>query len=64
MKKCIVVLISLIVGLAFLSPALCAAETMYGHISYVEASPKIIRADKTQQDAVLNMPVAPGDQIV
>ncbi len=40
------------------------SESIYGHISYAEGNPKVIRADRTQEDAIVNLPVAPGDMIV
>ncbi len=38
--------------------------SIYGHISYIEGNPKVIRADQTQEDAVVNLPVAPGDVLL
>lgn len=38
--------------------------SIYGHISYIEGNPKVIRADQTQEDAVVNLPVAPGDLLL
>ncbi|MCP4213502.1 MAG: FecR domain-containing protein [bacterium] len=64
MKRYIVILFTLLVCSFLVSGSPTASDTMYGHISYVESNPKIIRADKTQQDAVVNMPLAAGDSIV
>lgn len=36
----------------------------YGHISYVDKGATVIREDKTEAKAIVNLPVAPGDQIV
>jgi len=41
-----------------------AGESIYGHISYVDNDATVIREDKTEYKAVVNLPVAPGDQIV
>ncbi|NIM17344.1 MAG: hypothetical protein GTO45_35510 [Candidatus Aminicenantes bacterium] len=41
-----------------------AEESTYGHISYVDKEAKVIRQDHTEHKAVVNLPVAPGDQVV
>lgn len=41
-----------------------AGESIYGHISYVDRDAIVIRQDKTEHKAVVNLPVAPGDQVV
>ena len=41
-----------------------AGESVYGHISYVDKDATVIRQDKTEHKAVVNLPVAPGDQVV
>lgn len=41
-----------------------AEESIYGHISYVDKDATVIRQDKTEHKAVVNLPVAPGDQVV
>jgi hypothetical protein len=41
-----------------------AEESTYGHISYVDKEAKVIREDHTEQNAVVNLPVASGDQVV
>jgi hypothetical protein len=41
-----------------------AGESIYGHISYVDKDATVIRQDKTEHKAVVNLPVAPGDQVV
>jgi len=41
-----------------------AGESIYGHISYVDKDATVIRQDKTEHKAEVNLPVAPGDQIV
>ena len=51
----------------FISGSLLSAdaeESIYGHISYVDKDATVIRQDKTEHKAVVNLPVAPGDQIV
>jgi hypothetical protein len=39
-------------------------ESTYGHISYVDTEATVIREDQTEHKAVVNLPVAPGDQVV
>lgn len=41
-----------------------AEESAYGHISYVDKEAKVIREDHTEHKAVVNLPVAAGDQVV
>jgi len=41
-----------------------SAESIYGHISYVDGDVKILREDNRQDKAIVNLPVAPGDSIV
>ncbi len=51
----------------FISGGLLSADTgesIYGHISYVDKDATVIRQDKTEHKAVVNLPVAPGDQVV
>jgi hypothetical protein len=51
----------------FISSGLLSAntgESIYGHISYVDKDATVIRQDKTEHKAVVNLPVAPGDQVV
>jgi hypothetical protein len=36
----------------------------YGHISFVDKSATVVHQDKTKHKAVVNLPVAPGDQII
>ncbi len=40
-----------------------AGGSIYGHISFVEGETTVIREDKTEHQAVVNLPIAPGDQI-
>jgi hypothetical protein len=40
-----------------------AEEAIYGHVTYIESTPKVIRSDQTVEDAVINLPLAPGDII-
>lgn len=68
MKKNIFILILAVAAFVFaFAPADAVASddegSIYGHISYVEGNPKVIRTDNTQEDAVVNLPVAPGDII-
>jgi len=39
-------------------------ESIYGHISFVDTEATVIREDRTEHEAVVNLPVAPGDQVV
>ncbi len=41
-----------------------APNSNYGHITFVDKATTIIRQDKTEQKAEVNMPVAPGDMVV
>ena len=68
MKKYPIIITLFAIALVF-TPGNAYANTsesaaIYGHISYIEGNPKVIRVDKTQEDAVINLPVAPGDRIV
>lgn len=66
MKRNVLILILAVVAFAFAPASAFASETgsIYGHVSYVEGNPKVVRADNTQEDAVVNLPIAPGDVIV
>jgi hypothetical protein len=70
MKKQRVTLLSMLLAvvlMAIVSVNLYSGDpegSMYGHISYVDKGATVIRQDKTEQKAVVNLPVAPGDQIV
>ncbi len=68
MKKYLIIITLFVITLVF-TPGdayvyASESESIYGHISYVEGNPKVIRADSTQEDAIVNLPVAPGDKIV
>jgi len=69
MKKQRVILLNLLaVCLVMLIGAsgLSAEEfdgSIYGHISHVDGNATLLRQDKTEHKAVVNLPVAPGDQI-
>ncbi|MCP4148709.1 MAG: hypothetical protein GY757_13260 [bacterium] len=58
------ILLLLVTGFIFLPAGLNAQETAYAHISYVEADSKVIRADNTTENVVVNLPVVPGDKII
>jgi hypothetical protein len=66
MKRNMLILILAVVAFAFAPANAFASDTgsIYGHVSYVEGNPKVVRADNTQEDAVVNLPIAPGDVIV
>lgn len=66
MKRQALLLILAVVAFTLVSGNVFANETgsIYGHVSYVEGNPKVVRADNTQEDAVVNLPIAPGDLIV
>jgi hypothetical protein len=51
-------------GFSNLSAEDSSAALGYGHISYVDKGATVIRQDKTEQKAIVNLPVVPGDQIV
>ena len=64
-KKRFLVFGLFILSFLFISANLfSSAESIYGHISYVDGDVKIIREDNRQDKAIVNMPVAPGDSIV
>jgi hypothetical protein len=63
MKKYLIALTIFAITFIFTPVDGFASESIYGHISYAEGNPKVIRADKTQEDAIVNLPVAPGDEI-
>jgi hypothetical protein len=63
MKKYSLILMVFVLTLAFTSVDVSATESIYGHVSLVEGNPKIVRTDNTQEDAVVNLPIAPGDVI-
>jgi len=68
MKKYLFIITLLVMTFVF-SPGVAymyasESESIYGHISYAEGNPKVIRADRTLEDAIVNLPVAPGDMIV
>ncbi len=66
MKRNMLILILTVVAFALAPANVFASETgsIYGHVSYVEGNPKVVRADNTQEDAVVNLPIAPGDVII
>jgi len=66
MKRHMLILMLAVVALVFAPADVFASETgsIYGHVSYVEGNPKVVRADNTQEDAIVNLPIAPGDEIV
>lgn len=63
MKKYSLILMVFVLTLAFTSVDVSASESIYGHVSLAEGNPKVVRADSTQEDAVVNLPIAPGDVI-
>ncbi|MCP4154274.1 MAG: hypothetical protein GY757_41500 [bacterium] len=66
MKKYLVVF-TVLIAMLLLPGDMQAQEgdvVNYGHISYMEANPTIIRLDGIKQDAVVNLPIVPGDVIV
>lgn len=68
MKKQLAVLMMLLFCFVFAVGEIYSSDddngSIYGHISYVEGNPKVIRADQTQEAAVVNLPVAPGDVLL
>ena len=64
MKKYLIALTIFAITVVFTPTDAYGSESIYGHISYVEGSSTVIRADKTQEEAIINLPVAPGDEIV
>ncbi len=61
-----VFIFSLIMGLSVFSGNLYSSSDVidYGYISYVEGTPKVIRLNKDEHKATINLPVGPGDMVV
>ena len=58
-------ILSLLAGLFLLVGArLAAEESIYGHISFVDNGATVLRADGSENQAVVNLPVVPGDTVV
>jgi hypothetical protein len=59
-------LLLLLVAMLMLSLPVISAEveSNYGHVSFVENQTTIIRADQAEDQAVVNLPLVPGDTIV
>ncbi len=58
-------IVSLLLGFSLLAVPLAAAEgSMYGHISFVDKGATILRADGSKDEAVVNLPLAPGDTVI
>ena len=51
-------------GLALLAGNLPAASSIYGHVSFVDNGATILHEDGSQDDAVVNLPISPGDTVV
>ncbi|MDQ1351237.1 MAG: FecR protein [Acidobacteriota bacterium] len=68
MKKYLMMSIMFILALIIAGGILYGSNpeegSIYGHISYIEGNPKVIRADQTQEDGVVNLPIAPGDVVL
>jgi hypothetical protein len=56
----------LLVALTVLTMPVKGAESgsIYGHVSFVEKGAAVMRADGTEDKAVVNLPLVPGDSIV
>jgi FecR-like protein len=66
-KKLLVSMLMLGLLLTFASGNLFSegeANLDYGHISFVDKAATVVHQDKTKHKAVVNLPVAPGDQII
>lgn len=58
-------ILSLVVGLLPLAGPLAATEVgVYGHISFVDNMTMILREDGGKDQAVVNLPLAPGDTVI
>lgn len=58
-------ILSLLAGLCLLAGPLAAAKvSICGHISFVDKGAAVIRADGSEDTAVVNLPVIPGDTVV
>jgi hypothetical protein len=54
----------ILAGLALLAGFLPAAGSIYGHVSFVDNGAAILHEDGSQDDAVVNMPIIPGDTVL
>jgi len=52
-----------ILGLLLVSPV-AAEESIYGHISFVDNGAAVVSADGSESQAVVNLPLLPGDTVV
>lgn len=53
-----------LVGLVLLAGFLPAAGSIYGHVSFVDNGAAVLHEDGSQDNAVVNLPVAPGDTVL
>lgn len=51
-------------GLALVAGTLPAAGSIYGHVSFVDNGAAVLHEDGSQDDAVVNLPIAPGDTVL
>ncbi len=57
--------LSLLAGFFLLGGPLTAAEgSIYGHISFIDNGAMVLRAEGGEDQAVVNLPVAPGDTVI
>ncbi|HUU05947.1 MAG TPA: FecR family protein [Patescibacteria group bacterium] len=62
-RKTSLILSLLTVFLLLAGSGLPAAESIYGHISFVDKETLVIGADGSENRAVVNLPVVPGDTV-
>jgi hypothetical protein len=64
LKKISQLFIFLVAVLALTLPGMAAeAESIYGHVSFVENQAAVIHMDQAENKAVVNLPLVPGDTI-
>jgi hypothetical protein len=62
-RKIGLILSFLIVFLLLSGSNMAAMESIYGHISFVDNKAAVIRADGSENQAVVNLPLVPGDMV-
>jgi hypothetical protein len=64
--KAVYLLFLLLVAVVMLRlPVMTAEEgSIYGHVSFVEDQAMVIRSDQAEDNAVVNLPLVPGDTVV
>jgi len=64
MKAKNLLILSLLAGLTFLAGTRLVEGSNYGHISFVDHGAIVVRADGSESQAVVNLPIVPGDTVI